>query len=76
MKQSMLHIRKQEIGDISNSTVIAINGDVTIDGEKYNTLLQTLVEVVRKDFEQFSSIAISNAKEELSNFLKQILGHQ
>ena len=72
MKQSMLHIRKQEIGDISNSTVIAINGDVTIDGEKYNTLLQTLVEVVRKDFEQFSSIAISNAKEELSNFLKQI----
>lgn len=68
----MLHIRKQEIGDISNSTVIAINGDVTIDGEKYNTLLQTLVEVVRKDFEQFSSIAISNAKEELSNFLKQI----
>ena len=27
----MLHIRKQEIGDISNSTVIAINGDVTID---------------------------------------------
>lgn len=68
----MLDIRKQEIGDISNSTVIAINGDITINGEKYSNILQTLIEIVRKDFEQFSSIAISNAKEEITIFLKQI----
>lgn len=68
----MLDIRKQEIGEISNSTVIAINGDVTIDGEKFNNILQTLIEVVHKDFEHFTSIAIKNAKEDIANYLKQI----
>ena len=30
----MLDIRKLEMGDVTNSAVIAINGDVTIDSEK------------------------------------------
>lgn len=68
----MLDIRRQEIGNISNSTVIAINGDITIDGEKYNNILQTLIEVVHKDFEHFSSIAIKNAKDDIANYLNQI----
>lgn len=68
----MLDIRKQAIGDISNSSVIAINGDVTINGEKYNDLLQTLIEIVRKDFESFSSVAIKSAKEEISKYLLRV----
>jgi len=68
----MLDFRKQEIGDISNSTVIAINGDVTINGEKFNNILQTLIEVVRKDFEYYSYAAIANAKEDIANYLKRI----
>ena len=68
----MLDIRKQEIGNISNSTVIAINGDVTIDGEKYNNILKSLIEVVRKDFESYSYAAIANAKEEIANYLKRV----
>lgn len=69
----MLDIRKQDIGDITNSTVIAINGDVTIDGEKYNNILKSLIEVVRKDFESYSYTAIANAKEDIANYLKRII---
>jgi hypothetical protein len=68
----MLDIRKQAIGDISNSNVVAINGDVTIDGKEYNDLLQTLIEIVRKDFESFSSVAINSTKEEITKYLKSI----
>lgn len=68
----MFNTRKQEFGDISNSNVIAINGDVTIDGERYNNILQTLIEIVRKDFESYSYAAIATAKEEIANYLKRI----
>lgn len=55
----MLDIRKQEIGEIPNSTVIAINGDVTIDGEKFNNTLQNLREVVHKDLTSLGRIVES-----------------
>lgn len=62
----------QEIGNITNSNAIIINGNVTIDGKVYGEVKNIFIDILRKDFEKFSVQAIEQAKTELENFLETL----
>ena len=69
----MINVRKQNIGNINDSKVIIINGDVTIDKLVYKDIKTTFIDILRTDFERYSAIAIEKAKFEVENCIKSIL---
>lgn len=69
-----INIRKQQVGDIQNSTnVININGDLIIDKTTFLDIQKDFFEILRVDFEKYSAKAILKAKEEVNNFIKSLL---
>lgn len=69
-----LNKRIQNIGNINNSdNILIINGDVIIDSVEYSRLEKSLFEILRSDFEKYSSAAVELAKLEVNNFIKDIL---
>lgn len=60
---------KLQIGDVTDSNPIIINGNVTIDGKVYDEIKDIFLEILRNDFEKFSMQAAEQAKTELEKFL-------
>lgn len=69
----MIDIRNQKIGDIINSNVILVNGDLNIDGVIYSDIKTTFFEILRNDFDKFSAVAIKNAENEVEKCIRKIL---
>lgn len=63
----MSEIHKLQIGDITGSNLIIINGNV--DGKVYGEIKNIFLEILRNDFEKFSMQAAEQAKTELEKFL-------
>jgi hypothetical protein len=70
--EDMRKNRKQYIGDIDNSNVIIINGDVFVDEKVYSDIKYLLTDILRKDFEKYSSESIEKAKSEIDKFLSAL----
>lgn len=68
----MFKSHKQQIGNITNSNAILINGDVVIDGKVHGEIKNIFLDILRKDFEKFSMQAKEQAKTELENFLEAL----
>lgn len=68
----MIKNYKQQIGNITNSNAININGDVFIDGKVYDEIKNIFLEILRNDFEKFSMQATEQAKTELEHFLETL----
>jgi hypothetical protein len=66
----MFNSHNLQIGNITNSKAIIINGDVAIDGKFYGETKNIFLEILRNDFEKFSMQAAEQAKTELENFLE------
>lgn len=65
--------RLQKIGNVSNSNVIAINGDVIIDGTVFNDVQNSLLETIKQDIMYYSQSAIEAIKEEIKAFSTSII---
>ena len=65
----MSEIHKLQIGNITDSNLTIINGNVTIDGKVYDEIKDIFLEILRNDFEKFSMQAAEQAKTELEKFL-------
>lgn len=65
--------RLQKIGNVSNSNVIAINGDVIIDGTVFNDIQNYLLETIKQDIMYYSQTAIEATKEEIKAFCTSII---
>ena len=65
--------RKQSIGDINNSNVIAVNGDVVINVTMVENIQESFLDTIRKDTEMFSLKAIEAAKDKVKTFATLIL---
>lgn len=72
----MIDIRKQIIGDITNSHDIVIaNGDIQIQIDKgtYIKLREEFIGILKKEFDNYSKKAIEHAKIEIDNYEQQLL---
>lgn len=66
--------RIQYIGNIENSNkVVIINGDLIIERQVYKDLQATCLEILRTDFDKYTTIAIEKAKLEIEECIKSIL---
>lgn len=68
----MSEIHKLQIGDITDSNLFIINGNVAIDGKVYGEIKNIFLEILRNDFEKFSMQAAEQTKTELENFLETL----
>jgi len=68
----MFKSHKLHTGNITNSNLILINGDVNIDGEVYGEIKNISLDILRNDFEKFSTQAIAQVKTELEHFLETL----
>ena len=64
----------QYIGKIENSNnVVIINGNLTIDGQISKDLQTSCLEILRTDFDKYTTTAIEQAKQEIEECIKSIL---
>lgn len=64
----------QYIGKIENSNnVVIINGNLTIDGQISKDLQSSCLEILRTDFDKYTTTAIEQAKQEIEECIKSIL---